>query len=169
MSHEHHHDRSSEHIKIEPINFLTALDDVQVTPNVTGTELNDPDQFAEGTNPISISRLTMDPNTGFERHTHPHNHVLVILEGGGFLIYDRGDGVDIRLDFTDGDVFNVPETNEHAVSAGDRGITMLSIGSPAMRLLDPERMVFIEKQHRWMIPKIMEQIDKSKDDSTPSR
>lgn len=57
-------------------------------PNVTGTELNEPDQFAEGTNPISISRLTMDPNTRFERHTHPHNHVLVILEGGGFLIYD---------------------------------------------------------------------------------
>lgn len=169
MSHERHHDHSSEHIKIEPINFLTVPDDVQVTPNVTGTELNEPDQFAEGTNPISISRLTMDPNTGFERHTHPHNHVLVILEGGGFLIYDRGDGVDIRLDFTAGDVFNVPGTNEHAVSAGDKGITMLSIGSPAMRLIDPERMVFIEKQHRWMIPKIMEQIDKNKDDSTPSR
>lgn len=62
MSHSHHHDHSSEHLKIEPVNFMTMSDDVQVTPNVTGTELNEPDQFADGTNPISISRLTMDPN-----------------------------------------------------------------------------------------------------------
>ena len=163
MSHIRSHDHSDEHLRIEPINFFTAPDNVQITPAVSGTELNEPDQFTEGTNPISISRLTMDSNTGFERHTHPHNHVLVILEGGGNLTYDRGDGVDVRLDFAKGDVFNVPGTNEHAVSAGDEGITMLSIGSPAMRLIDPERMVFIEEQHRWMIPKIIEQINQNKD------
>ena len=160
----HHHNHSDEHLKLESINFLDAPDDVQVTPNVTGTELNEPGQFADGTNHISISRLTMDPNTGFERHTHPHNHVLVILEGGGYVIYDRGDGVDVRLDFAKGDVFNVPGTNEHAVSAGNEGIRMLSIGSPAMGLIDPERMVFIEEQHRWMIPRIIEQINKHKED-----
>lgn len=65
------------------------------------------------------------------------------------------------------DLFSVDDAPHNHV--GGKGITMLSIGSPAMRLIDPERMVFIEKQHRWMIPKIMEQIDKSKDDSTPSR
>lgn len=163
MHHHHDHGHSNEHLKIEPINFLVEPDDVQVTPNVTGTELNNPDQFADGTNQISISRLTMEANTGFERHTHPHNHVLVILEGGGSVVYDRGDGVDVRLDFTKGDVFNVPGANEHAVSAGDEGIVMLSIGSPAMGLIDPERMVFIEEQHRWMIPKIIEQINKHKE------
>lgn len=158
MSHTHSHDHSSPHLKIEPINFMQSADNVQVTPNVTGVELNDPEQFADETNPISISRLTMDPNTGFERHIHPHNHVLAILEGGGFLTYDRGDGVDVRLDFTKGDVFNVPGTNEHAVSAGSEGITMLSIASPAMRLIDPSRMVFIEEQYRWMVPKIIDKI-----------
>lgn len=149
---DHHHD----HLKIEAINFLSERDNVQVTPNVTGTELNNPEQFTRDSNEISISRLTMDPNTGFERHVHPHNHVLVILEGGGHLVYDRGDGVDDGLDFSKGDVFNVPGTNEHAVSAGPEGIVMLSIGSPAMRLIDPERMVFVEDQYKWMIPKIID-------------
>lgn len=142
---------------LEIMNFLTADDDVQVTPNVVGVELNRPEEFAEGTNPISVSRLTMEPGTGFERHVHPHNHLLIILEGSGFLTYDRGDGKDGRLEFGKFDVFNVPGTNEHAVSAGEEGITMLSIASPVMRLLDPERMVFVEEAHRWMIPKEIQQ------------
>lgn len=138
--------------KLEIMNFLTAVNNVQVTPNVEGVELNHPEEFADGTNPISISRLSMNPNTGFERHVHPHNHLLIILEGSGFLTYDRGDGEDARLEFGAGDVFNVPGTNEHAVSASEEGIKMLSIASPVMRLLDPERMVFVEEQHRWMVP-----------------
>ena len=142
--------------RLEIVNFQIVKNNVQVTPNVAGVELNNPDEFTEGTNPISISRLTMDPNSGFERHVHPHNHVLAILEGSGFLVYDRGDGVDERLEFEEGDVFNVPGTNEHAVTAGPDGITMLSIGSPSMRLIDPERMVFIEEQYRWMVPREIE-------------
>lgn len=144
------------HNRLEVVNFRTALDNVQVTPNVAGVELNDPSIFADGTNPISIARLTMDPNSGFERHVHPFNHVLAILEGSGYVVYDRGDGHDERLEFHAGDVFNVPGTSEHAVSAGPDGITMLSIGSPAMRLIDPTRMVFVDEAHRWMVP---QQID----------
>lgn len=142
--------------RLAVVNFVVAKNNVQVTPNVVGVELNNPEEFMAGTNPISISRLTMEPNSGFERHVHPHNHVLAILEGSGFLVYDRGDGVDERLEFEEGDVFNVPGTNEHAVSAGPDGITMLSIGSPAMRLIDPGRMVFVEEEHRWMIPQAIE-------------
>lgn len=133
-------------------NYLNTPNNVRVTPNVLGVELNVPEEFADGTNKISISRLTMDPNSGFERHVHPFNHVLTILEGSGFLIYDPGDGKDRVLEFGQGDVFNVPGTNEHAVSAGPDGITMLSIGSPSMQLIDPERMVFMEKEHQWMVP-----------------
>lgn len=144
------------HSRLEVINYLTAADNVQVTPNVVGVELNDPSVFTDGTNPISISRLTMDPNSGFERHVHPHNHVLAILEGSGFLVYDRGDGEDERLEFQAGDIFNVPGTKEHAVSAGPEGITMLSIGSPSMRLIDPSRMVFVDEEHRWIIPQQIE-------------
>lgn len=143
--------------KLEIMNFLTAANNVQVTPNVVGVELNRPEEFADGTNPISASRLRMDPNTGFERHVHPHNHLLLILEGSGFLVYDRGDGKDERLEFGAGDVFNVPGTNEHAVSAGDEGITMLSIASPVMKLLDPERMVFVDAIDRWMVPTELQQ------------
>src|SRR5258708_4867701 len=132
---------------------MTADDEVLVTPAVVGVELNDPSEFEVGTNPVSISRLTMDPNSGFERHTHPHNHVLVILEGSGFLIYDNGGDEDNRLEFKAGDVFNVPGIREHAVNADSEGVTMLSVGSPSMRLIDPERMVFVEEEHRWMVPK----------------
>lgn len=142
--------------KLEVINFLTAPDTVKVTPNVVGVELNDPTVFAEFTNHISIARLAIDPNSGFERHIHPHNHVLVILEGTGFVTYDRGDGIDEVLEFGRGDVFNVPGTREHAVSAGVDGLTMLSIGSPPMHLIDPERMVFVAEEHQWMIPTKLE-------------
>ena len=141
------------------VNYETAEDDVQVTPDVTGVELNDPSEFIEGTNRISIARLAMDSHAGFERHTHPHNHVLVITEGSGHLIYDRGDGVDERLEFKAGDVFNVRGTNEHAVTAGPEGIKMFSIGSPPMHLIDPERMVFVDEKHRWMIPREIEDTD----------
>ncbi len=137
--------------RLQVVNFLTAPNNVRVMPNVLGVELNFPEEFADETNPISISRLTIDPNTGFERHVHPHNHVLVILEGSGQLVYDRG-GEDDHLDFGAGDVFDVLGTSEHAVSAGEDGITMLSIGSPAMKLIDPERMVFLAEEHQWMVP-----------------
>src|SRR5262249_26099388 len=108
--------------------------------------------FSPDSNRISVSRITMDPNTGFERHVHPHNHVLIIIQGGGLLVYDRGDGIEERLDFREGDVFNVPGMWPHAVTAGPVGITMFSIGSPPMHLIDPDRMVFVEAEHRWMIP-----------------
>lgn len=143
--------------RLHVVNYKIAVDNVQVTPEVTGVELNNPNEFTDGTNPISIARLTMGPNSGFERHVHPFNHVLTILEGSGFVVYDRGDGVDERLDFEAGDVFNVPGTNEHAVSAGPDGITMLSIGSPAMHLIDPTRMVFVDEEHRWMVPSQIEE------------
>jgi mannose-6-phosphate isomerase-like protein (cupin superfamily) len=142
--------------RLHVVNFLTVKNNIQVTPDVVGAELNNPGEFASDTNEISIARLTMDGNAGFERHVHPHNHVLAILEGSGFLVYDRGDGQDERLEFGAGDVFNVPGTNEHAVTAGPDGITMLSIGSPAMHLADPSRMVFLDEALRDMIPREIE-------------
>lgn len=134
-------------------NYITTADNVQVTPTVTGVELNDPTEFTENTNHISIARLDMDADAGFEKHVHPHNHVLVILEGSGYLLYQLEDGTEGRMDFKKGDVFNVPGTSVHAVNAGPEGIKMFSIGSPPMHLIDPERMVFVEEKHRWMIPK----------------
>jgi mannose-6-phosphate isomerase-like protein (cupin superfamily) len=143
---------------LNTVNYHLALDNVQVTPNVTGVELNDPKIFGNDTNAISISRLSMDPNTGFEKHVHPHNHVLVFLEGGGRLDYTDPDGNDHSLEFKAGDVLNVPGVWQHAVSAGPEGILMLSIGSPPMHLLDPERMVFIEEEHKWMVPTKIEDV-----------
>jgi quercetin dioxygenase-like cupin family protein len=141
-------------IEIITANFRTAADTIQITPDVTGVELNDPSQFHPSTNEISIARLSMNPNAGFERHVHPHNHVLVILKGSGFLTYDSGNG-DKVLEFGEGEVFNVPGTSEHAVSAGADGIDMLTIGSPSMQLIDPERMVFIDDTLKWMVPQIL--------------
>lgn len=143
--------------ELKKVNFESEPDNVQVTPDVTGVELNDPAEFAPDTNRISIARLAMKPNAGFERHVHPHNHVLAIIRGSGFLVYDRGDGVDATLEFSSGDVFNVPGTSEHAVTAGEDGIEMLSIGSPPMHLIDPSRMVFVEEDHRWMVPHHIEE------------
>lgn len=136
--------------------YLKDPDNVLVSPGVKGVELNNPTEFESGTNHISIARITLEPNVGFERHVHPFNHVLVILEGAGILVYDRGDQTDGELEFKAGDVFNVPGTSEHAVSAGDKGVKMFSIGSPPMQLIDPERMVYVDEELQWMIPRAME-------------
>ena len=141
---------------LKTVNYHLALDDVQVTPNVTGVELNDPSVFEKDSNDISISRLTMDPNSGFKKHVHPHNHVLVFLEGSGRLDYTDPSGEEHTVEFKAGDVLNVPGVWEHAVSAGPDGIKMLSIGSPSMHILDPKRMVFVEEKHRWMVPQKIE-------------
>lgn len=137
-------------------NYLTALNTVQVTPEVVGVELNDPGEFKVGKNQISIARLTMGAYARFARHTHPYNHVLVIQKGGGFLEIDGGDGVDSRLEFGEGDIFNVPGIREHAVSAGPEGVTMLSIGSPPMHLIGPERMVFVREAESAEYPRLVE-------------
>lgn len=127
------------------VNFIHACDDTQVTPGVLGCELNDVGEFPAKTNDISVVRLSMEPNSAFEPHFHPHNHVLVVLEGDGQITYSPAVGAQATTNpFSKGDVFNVPGLQAHAVSAGAAGVTLLVITSPAMSLKDPKRMVSLD-------------------------
>lgn len=135
--------------EIVPVNLHVGEHDVQVTPDVTGRELVSPGIIDS----MSISELSMAANKGFEPHIHPYDHLLVMLEGGGLLTYDRdlgnGEMEETKLSFKAGDIVPVPGMNRHAVSAGEKGVRMLSIGSPAMHLIDPERMQFLAKKDEW--------------------
>lgn len=122
-----------------PRNIADVVLDIQITEHAIGGELVDPKEIKGR---LSCSKIRLQPNTGFERHIHPSDHLLIILDGDGFLTYWEK-GKEFRSDFRTGDVFPVPQKLHHAVTAGSSGATLLAIGSPARTLHDPERMKFV--------------------------
>lgn len=124
-----------------PRNFLTASLDVRVTEHGIGTELIDP---AEVGNRMSCALVHIEPNKGFDLHTHPSDHLIMVQSGGGHFTYFEG-GVKQQFNFTKGDVFASPKDMPHAVTAGPQGVTFIAVGTPARTLRDPERTHYMPK------------------------
>ncbi len=122
-----------------PKNISEVTMDVRVAENAVGGELIDP---AEVNGRLSCSKIHLSANADFDRHIHSSDHLLIILEGDGFLSYYKKGG-EIRMIFKAGDVFPVPRNLLHAVTAGPNGTTFLAIGTPARTLRDPKRMKFV--------------------------
>jgi quercetin dioxygenase-like cupin family protein len=123
----------------QPKNIADITMDIQVTEYAIGGELIDP---KETKGRLSCAKIHLPANRGFERHIHPSDHLLIILEGDGFLTYWE-EGAELRMDFKTGDVVPMPMELHHAVTAGSNGTTLLAIGTPARTLHDPERMKFV--------------------------
>lgn len=123
-------------MQIEKRNFRLVTLDIVVAGFAKGTEMIAP-ACIQGS--MSCSVIELSPSTGFEKHTHPSDHVLVILSGGGVFNYSD-EGEECQLIFEAGDVFPVPGQFPHAVSAGNDGLRFLSIANPARTLEDKDRM-----------------------------
>ena len=123
----------------EPKNIEKTKTDIVITDFAKGGELIDPKDVGGR---VSCSKIHVPPHKGFARHIHPSDHILIILDGSGWMTYSEK-GKSLRLNFQKGDVFPVPSNLEHAVTAGKNGVTLLAIGSPARLLNDPERMKFV--------------------------
>jgi quercetin dioxygenase-like cupin family protein len=70
------------------------------------------------------------PNEKTSLHTHPGNHILFVVDGGGVLTYGDEEHLLVK-----GACYLVPGTTNHRVSADERGMYLLSIAD-AHRLVD---------------------------------
>jgi hypothetical protein len=62
------------------------------------------------------------PNEKTSLHTHPGNHILFVVDGGGTLTYGNEEHPLIK-----GSCYLVPGTTDHRVSANNNGMHLLSI------------------------------------------
>jgi quercetin dioxygenase-like cupin family protein len=79
------------------------------------------------------------PNEKTSLHTHPGNHILFVVEGGGFLTYG-----DEEHPLVKGSCYLVPGITNHRVSADERGMYLLSIADTHRSVDSEERTEIIE-------------------------
>lgn len=89
--------------------------------------------FANGH--LGVDMLYLPPNGRFPLHTHPGDHLLLILEGTGTVTYGG-----VVYPTQPGDLYMVPGAVEHAVGAGPDGHKILAFGAPHKPLDSDERM-----------------------------
>mgnify|MGYP003335621286 CR=1 FL=1 len=82
-------------------------------------------------------RFNADQKTSL--HTHPGNHILFVVEGDGWLVFD-----DDRHDLTKGTCYFVPGSTPHQVIAGSNGMFLLSIADNHRPVDSPERLEILE-------------------------
>jgi quercetin dioxygenase-like cupin family protein len=79
------------------------------------------------------------PNEKTSLHTHPGNHILYVVEGGGMLTYG-----DEKYPLVKGSCYLVPGITDHRVSADDRGMYLLSIADTHRSVESVERSNIIQ-------------------------
>ena len=99
---------------------------------------------ARGMSLLSNGHLGADliyllPNQSFPTHTHPADHLLLVLQGAGTITI-AGEVYQTKL----GDLYMVEGGVEHSVGASADGHYLLSIGAPHINLDDPSRMQLSE-------------------------
>jgi len=72
-------------------------------------------------------------------HTHPGDHVLFVVEGSGWLIYD---GQEYALEI--GVCYFVPGNTPHQVGSGDAGMILLSVGNNHRPVDSEQRLEVLE-------------------------
>lgn len=97
--------------------------------------------FKELAGSISAAIIKLGPSKAFKPHTHPSDHILVILKGSGVLSFMQPNQHLGVLLLSAGDVVPVPKDYVHAFASEDQGCEFLSIATPARALEDPERLV----------------------------
>ena len=118
-----------------PINHHTVKPEVHLTPEIKATELVKPN--VEGR--MSSHKIWIPPNIDYPPHQHPSPHIIIVLEGGGWMKYEW-QGEEIRSLIGAGDVFHMPENTPHQVGADSRGMVMIAVGVDSKPLTDPDRM-----------------------------
>lgn len=124
----------------KPINHYNIKPEVNLTDEIKATELIQPG--VEGR--LSAHKIWVPPNTEYPPHQHPSPHIILLLEGGGWMKYGEGKE-EIHSLINAGDVFHVPENMPHQVSADSRGIVMIAVSVDSKPLTDPKRMEVLPK------------------------
>lgn len=118
-----------------PLNHYNVKPETNLTKDIRATELVKPG--IEGR--LSAHKIWVPANAEYPPHRHPSPHIIVLLEGGGYLKSGEGKNEKQYL-INAGDVFHVPENTPHQVGADSRGMVMIAISVDSKPLTDPERL-----------------------------
>lgn len=124
----------------KPVNHYGAKPEVNLTDKIRATELVKPG--VEGR--LSAHKIWVPPNTEYPPHKHPSPHIIILLEGGGYIKCGEGKKK-VQSLINAGDVFHVPEKTPHQVGADSRGMVMIAISVDSKSLKDPNRMQILKK------------------------
>lgn len=87
---------------------------------------------------LGVDRIQVSAGKGFVPHTHPGDHILIVIGGLGTITYGG-----IVYPTQAGEVYMVPGLIPHAVGARTDHV-ILAVGAPHKAVDDPDRMAPIE-------------------------
>lgn len=82
--------------------------------------------------------LSFAPKTSTDLHTHPGDHILFVVEGSGFLVFDGE-----SFDLAQWDCYFVPGAVPHKVGAMETPLMLLSIANDHRPVNSSERMKIV--------------------------
>ncbi|HLC79607.1 MAG TPA: cupin domain-containing protein [archaeon] len=124
-----------------PKNVNAIKLDVHLTDKILAKELISRSEFASR---LSCHKIYIPPNEKYPVHEHPSEHIILILDGGGWMKY-WDNKKEHSFDLRNGDVFFVPANVPHQVGAYELGANMLAISSDSKPLTDPQRMRIVKQ------------------------
>jgi quercetin dioxygenase-like cupin family protein len=89
---------------------------------------------------MGVDLIQLSAGRGFQPHTHPGDHLLIVIGGRGTLTYDG-----VIYPTQAGQVYCIEGQVPHAVGAITDHV-ILAVGSPHKAVDDPERMIPVEYQ-----------------------
>lgn len=122
------------------VNHYHVKPRVNLTKEIRAIELVKPGKAGK----LSAHKIWIPANAEYPPHKHPSPHIIVILEGGGYMKCGQGKR-EVHALIKAGDVFHVGENVPHQVGADSRGMVMIAISVDSKSLNDPERMVVLLK------------------------
>lgn len=87
---------------------------------------------------LGADMLFVPPNGRFPLHTHPGDHLLLVVRGVGSVTVGG-----VEHPTHPGDLYMVDGGVEHAVGAGPGGQWLIAIGAPHKAVDDPARMSLV--------------------------
>lgn len=127
--------------EMKPKNIYKVKTTVHLTDEITAVEMVSPGEFGGR---LSCHKIDIPANAEYPVHDHPSEHIILVLEGTGWMKYwknKREHGFDLKA----GDVFFVPANAPHQVGAYDNGAIMLAMSSDSKPLTDPNRLRVVKK------------------------
>jgi quercetin dioxygenase-like cupin family protein len=123
-----------------PINHFNSKPEVNLTDEIMATQLVESGAQGE----LSAHKIWIPADTEYPPHTHPSPHIIIILEGRGYLRCGQ-DKNEIYYPIGTGDVFHVPENIRHQVGADSTGMIMIAISVGSKPIIDPDRLRVLPK------------------------
>lgn len=122
------------------INHLNLEPNIKLTENISAVEILKPGDKGQ----MSAHKIWVPPNIEYPPHTHPSAHVILVLDGGGYMKLVENEKITEET-LKAGDMFFVPGNVAHQVGADKRGLIMIAISVDSKELTDPDRLKVIDK------------------------